>query len=66
MTLANESPGIEWLAVKEAERLQKHQATSIIDAELLEGEISREVDDLNCLYIAARGSILKILLNRHS
>jgi len=55
--------GIEWLTVEEAERLREHQATSIIDAESLEGEISVEVDDLNCLYVTARGSLLKILLH---
>jgi hypothetical protein len=67
LMISNSTPrklayGIEWLTVEEAERLQEHQATSIIDAESLEGEISHEVDDLNCLYIAARGSVLKIFL----
>jgi OTT_1508-like deaminase len=54
--------GIKWLTVEDVERLQEHEATSIIDAESLDGEISLEVDELNCVYISGRGSILKVLL----
>jgi OTT_1508-like deaminase len=55
--------GIERLTVEEAERLQEHQAISIVDATSLKGEIPHAVDDENCLYIAAQGSILKIVLH---
>jgi len=67
LVISNSTPrklayGIKWLTVKEAERLKEHQANSIIDVESLEEEITYELDDLNYLYIAACGSILKILL----
>ncbi|TGO06968.1 hypothetical protein BTUL_0369g00010 [Botrytis tulipae] len=51
---------IEWLTTDEGERLRGQQAVSIIDAESLEGETVYPLDDLNCLYIAARKSILRI------
>ncbi|THV44102.1 hypothetical protein BGAL_0733g00010 [Botrytis galanthina] len=51
---------IEWLTTDEGERLRGDQAVSIIDAESLEGETVYPLDDLNCLYIAARKSILRI------
>lgn len=54
--------GIKWLTVEEMEMLQENQATSIIDAEAIYGEMSYEVDEMNCLYITGRGSTLKILL----
>lgn len=58
----NLSYSIEWLAVGEAERVIKQHASSIVNAESLEGEISYSLDDLNCFYITARGSVLKIFL----
>jgi hypothetical protein len=54
--------GIEWVTAEEANRLQEHRAMSIIDAEALQGETSYEVDDQNCLFIVARGALIKILL----
>ncbi|TGO44494.1 hypothetical protein BCON_0509g00010 [Botryotinia convoluta] len=51
---------IEWLTTDEGERLRGQQAVSIIDAESLEGETFHPLDDLNCLYIAARKYILRI------
>lgn len=58
----NLSYSIEWLAVDEAERVLEQHASSIVSAESLEGEISHNLDDLNCFYITARGSVLKIFL----
>jgi hypothetical protein len=59
----NLSYSIEWLTVDEAERVLEQDASSIFTAESLEGEISYNVDDMNCFYITARGSALKILLH---
>jgi hypothetical protein len=59
---SNLSYNIEWLAVGEAERVLEQHASSIVSAESLEGEISHTLDDLNCFYITARGSVLKIFL----
>jgi len=59
---SNLSYSMEWLAVGEAERVLKQHASSIVNAESLEGEISYSLDDLNCFYITARGSVLKIFL----
>ena len=59
---SNLSYSIEWLAVGEAERVLKQHASSIVNAESLKGEISYSLDDLNCFYITARGSVLKIFL----
>jgi hypothetical protein len=53
---------IEWVAVEEATRLKERQAASIIDAEALQGETPHELDDQNCLFLAARGVIIKIIL----
>ena len=53
---------IEWLTGNEADRLQGYRKPPIIDAESMDGEIPHELDDQNCLYIAARGSVLKIHL----
>jgi hypothetical protein len=61
---SNLSYSIEWLAVGEAERVLEQHASSIVNAESLEGEISHNLDDLNCFYITARGSVLKIFLQR--
>ena len=58
----NLSYSIEWLAVGDAERVLEQHASSIVSAESLEGEISHNLDDLNCFYITARGSVLKIFL----
>jgi hypothetical protein len=57
------SYSIEWLTVHEAERVQEHQAISVIQAESIEGEISREVDESNTIYIAAKGSMLRLVLH---
>ncbi|PQE33415.1 Heterokaryon incompatibility protein [Rutstroemia sp. NJR-2017a WRK4] len=51
---------IEWLTMDEGRELRDQQTASIIDAELLEGETLHSLDDLNCLYIAAQKSILRI------
>ncbi|TVY28202.1 hypothetical protein LHYA1_G003353 [Lachnellula hyalina] len=56
------SYSLEWLAVGEAEKVLEQHASSIVNAESLEGEISHGLDDLNCFYITARGSVLKIFL----
>ncbi len=56
------SYGIEWLTVDEAKTAMEGHASSVFSAESLEGEISHSVDDTNCFYITARGSILKISL----
>jgi hypothetical protein len=53
---------IEWVAVEEATRLKERRAASIIDAEALQGETPHELDDQNCLFLAARGVIIKIIL----
>jgi hypothetical protein len=60
----NLSYSIEWLAVGEAERVLEQLASSIVRAESLEGEIPHTLDDLNCFYITARGSVLKIFFSR--
>jgi hypothetical protein len=54
---------IEWLTAEEAENLRDHRADSIIDADLLEAESLHALDGLNCLYIAARKSVLRITLH---
>jgi hypothetical protein len=66
-TASNSAPrilvyGIKWLTTEEAERLQEHQSASVIDAESVDDEISVEIDERNCIYIAGRGSMLKVLL----
>ncbi|KAF8851658.1 hypothetical protein BDZ45DRAFT_750438 [Acephala macrosclerotiorum] len=58
----NLSYKIEWLTVDEAERALEQHASSIYSAESLEGEISLNINDLNCFYINARGSTLKVFL----
>jgi OTT_1508-like deaminase len=57
---------IEWLTFEEAEALREHHPAITIDAELLDGEISISLDDRNCFYIAARGSVLKICVHRRA
>ncbi|KAH8656125.1 hypothetical protein BGZ60DRAFT_546315 [Tricladium varicosporioides] len=57
----NLSYSIEWLPGDEAERVREQYASSILNAESLEGEISHYVGDLNYFYITALGSVLKIL-----
>ena len=53
---------IEWLTIDEAARVLEQHASSVYNAESLEGEISHNMDDLNYFYITAGGSALKILL----
>lgn len=55
--------GIEWLTGEEAGRLQEHRAASFVDVEALQGEILHELDDQNCLFIAARKTAIKILVH---
>ena len=54
--------GLEWLTLEDVERLE-HRAISIIDAESIENEMSYTLTDLNYLYIAARGSVVKIVVH---
>ena len=58
----NLSYSIEWLTIDKAMRVLEQYASSVYNAESLEGEISHNMDDQNCFYITARGSALKILL----
>jgi hypothetical protein len=60
------SYNIEWLAASEAERVLEQHTSSILSAESLRGEISHNLDDLNCFYISARGSVVKIFLQPSS
>lgn len=60
--LSNLFYSIEWLAVGEAERVLEQHASSVVNAESLEGKISHSLNDLNCFFITARGSVLKIFL----
>jgi hypothetical protein len=55
---------IQWLTAAEAKQLQKHQATSIVNAESLEGEDLYELDHDNAIHIAAGESVVKLLLRR--
>jgi hypothetical protein len=57
----NLSYRVEWLTIDEAERVLE-QSSSIFSAESLEHEISYAIDDSNCFYITARGSVLKLFL----
>ncbi|KAE8440473.1 hypothetical protein EG329_007439 [Mollisiaceae sp. DMI_Dod_QoI] len=60
----NLSYNVEWLTAEEAKRVLEQHPSLIFSAESLECEISHNIDDLNCFYIAARGSTLKISLQR--
>jgi len=55
--------GLEWLTLEDVQRLE-HRAISIIDAESIENETTYTLDDLNYLYIAARGSVVKIVVHQ--
>ncbi|KAF2685019.1 hypothetical protein K458DRAFT_486710 [Lentithecium fluviatile CBS 122367] len=58
---------IEWLTGEEVERLQEYRAASFVDAEALQDDILHELDDQNCLFIAARETAIKILVHpRHA
>ena len=51
---------IRWLPAKEATELLKDKAASVIDVEALQDEISHELDDQSCLFIMARGAVVKM------
>lgn len=54
---------MEWLEVGEAERVLKNPSSLIITAESLEGGVSTNPrHDLNCFYITAGRSVMKIIL----
>ena len=52
---------IEWLGEEEFEKLREHSATAAIDVEALQGEYTYEVDERNCLLLAAGGTVVRIL-----
>ncbi|KAE9373333.1 hypothetical protein N431DRAFT_504021 [Stipitochalara longipes BDJ] len=54
--------GIELLTAGQAERVLEQHESSIFSVESFEGEISHNLDDQNCFYITARGSVLKVFL----
>ena len=47
---------------EEAEKLQKRRPLSIINPEELQGETTYEVDDEGCIFVAARGTVVKMVL----
>lgn len=53
---------VEWLTAEEVEKLHESQKESIVDAESLEDEMTLKAN-LDCYYIAGRGSVLKIRLS---
>lgn len=52
---------IKWLTVEEAEGWRE-QGASFIDAESIEGEISSIVGDRNYFFLAAEGSVVKVII----
>jgi hypothetical protein len=53
---------VKWLTGVEADMLYNHKPTSIINGESLHGESSYKLDELICIYVGARGSVLQIML----
>lgn len=54
---------VERLTVEEADALKESQPTAVVDADSLKGEKLLKGNDLDCYYIAGRGTVLKILLS---
>jgi hypothetical protein len=54
--------GLEWIAIEEADSLYEDWAVSLIDVEELRDESTHELDDQNCLFIIARGVLMRIHL----
>jgi hypothetical protein len=61
-TLRDIRYGLEWIAIEEAGKLYEDRAVSIIDLEELRNESTHELDDQNCLFIVARGVLMRIHL----
>lgn len=51
---------LAWLDDVEAGELATSKGTSVIDVEQMENEITREVDDEGCLFLAACGVVVRI------
>ena len=57
---------LEWLHDAEAEELAASKGISLIDVEQMDGQITREVDDDGCVFIAARGLVVRIKCMTHT
>ena len=57
---------LEWLHDAEAEELAASKGISLIDVEQMEGQITRELDDDGCVFIAARGLVVRIKCMTHT
>jgi hypothetical protein len=53
---------LEWIKLEEADRLYEHRAASIVDVAALQGDSTYELDSQNCLFLVARGVLMKINL----
>ena len=51
---------LAWLDDVEAGKLAASEGTTVIDVEQMDNDITREVDDEGCLFIAARGVVVQI------
>ena len=57
---------LEWLHDAEAEELAANKEISLVDVEQMDGQITREVDDGGCVFIAARGLVVRIKCMTHT
>jgi hypothetical protein len=56
--------GLRWLEEEEAKRLKEPILSSIINAESLNNETSREIDPKDDIYLAGAGSVVQFCLSR--
>jgi hypothetical protein len=59
-TFGNVTHNLAWLDDREAERLRAIKGSDLTDVDQVDDEITCEVDDQGCLFVAARGVVIQI------